>query len=115
MIDSDDSNVSDPMVRRARSTPGERAQWRERFAQSGVSRREFAAQNNLRLQTLHRWLNEEPDPVSRQLKPAFTELSLPTVVAAPRWAAEVLRANGSLVRLAHDVPAGLLERLLAAC
>lgn len=117
MIETDSavSNVANPRVRRGRSTPAERAQWRERFARSGLSRREFAAQNHLGLQTLYRWLSEKPGPAPRKFKPAFTELQLPMAAGAPRWAAEVLRANGSLVRLAHDVPQTLLERLLETC
>ena len=112
MIDSHDS---DPRVRRARSTDGERAQWRERFAQAGLSRREFAGQNNLRLQTLHRWLSEKPGPVSRQRKTSFTELQLPRAAAAARWAAEVVRPDGWTLRLAAEVPATLLQTLLRAC
>lgn len=109
------SSVSNWRVRRPRSTPVERAQWRERFAQSGVSRREFAAQNDLRLQTLHGWLNEKAGSAPRQLKTAFTELQLPRAAAEPRWAAEVVRPDGWILRLAAEVPAVLLQTLLRAC
>jgi hypothetical protein len=107
------------VVRRVRSTPAERAQWRERFAQSGLARREFAAQHNLRLQTLHTWLSEKsgspkhkPNGVST---PAlFVQLTLPALAPAPRWA-EVVRADGWTIRLAHDVAPALLQQLLPAC
>lgn len=111
MIDS----LSDPRVGRGRSTPGERAQWRERFAQAGLSRREFAAQNNLRLQTLHGWLSEKTGAAPRRRKTSFTELQLPAVAAMPRWAAEVVRPDGWTLRLAAEVPPTLLQTLLRAC
>jgi hypothetical protein len=45
--------------------------------------------------------------------PAFIEIKAPDVSRA--WAAEVVRADGSVIRLAHDAPAVLLRQLLPAC
>ena len=113
-----DSAVSS---RRPRSSPAERAQWVERFAQSGLSVNEFALQEGLKFSTLQRWLYEHrakqasPTTATEQ-SPApsgFHELRLPSL--SRRWAAEVLRADGSLIRLAHDAPVQWLQLLLASC
>jgi hypothetical protein len=93
--------------RRPRSNAAERAQWVQQFSRSGLSQREFAARHRLRLSTLQRWVKQN---VQRPAPPAFTELKFPPL--SPRWAAEVVRPDGSVLRLAHDAPATLLQHLL---
>lgn len=112
MMDSNDVGRVGPG---RRTNAAERGQWRERFAASGLSRRDFAAQHNLRLQTLHGWLNEK-GPARPSPSPAhFAEVPLPGLRAEPRWAAEVVRPDGLILRLAHDAPSALWQALLAAC
>jgi hypothetical protein len=117
--------------RRPRATREEIAEWARRFAESGLGQREFCRQHSLTLMTLQRWLARAesysegvvvPKPESGALlsKPAqFTEIKFtgPThaVNSRPGWAAELCRPNGWTLRLAHDVPRGLLEQLLRLC
>jgi hypothetical protein len=96
--------------RRARSNPAQRAEWAQRFFQSGVSPREFATRHGLRLATLQRWLKLNPPATP---PPAFAELKWPAL--PPRWAAEVVRADGTVLRLAHDAPAAWLQHLWPTC
>lgn len=103
-------NDSSNRSRRPRSHATERARWAQRFSQSGLSQREFASRHGLRLSTLQRWLKLNREVVA---PPAFAELKLPGLL--PRWAAEVVRADGSVVRLAHDAPTVLLNHLLPPC
>ena len=49
--------------------------------------------------------NPEADPAT-----GFAEIKLPEV--SPRWVAEVIRQDGTVLRLAHDVSAHLLVQLL---
>lgn len=96
--------------RRARSNPAERAQWVQRFCHSGLSQREFVTRHGLRLATLQRWLKLNPPATP---PPAFAELKLPAL--PPRGAAEVVRADGTVLRLAHDAPAAWRQHLLPTC
>ena len=92
------------------SSPAERAQWTHRFYQSGLSRPEFAARHRLRLSTLQRWLRQNSVPSSA---PSFAEIKLPQVTS--RWALEVIRSDGTVVRVAHDASPALVQNLLGAC
>lgn len=88
----------------------ERAAWARRYYQSGVSQLEFVRRHGLVLSTLRRWLRQNPASAPA---PVFTEVKLPGM--ASRWAAEVVRADGAVVRLAHDVPVDLLQEILPRC
>lgn len=102
--------------RRPNATPEEKAEWAERFAASGLRQREFCRQHALGLTTLQRWLAQVKGTQSGGAGSAnFVEVSLHPPVGASRWAAELDRANGTTLRLAHDIPSGLLEQLLRAC
>lgn len=48
----------------------------------------------------------------RNGKPVWQELKLEGLPNATRWAAEVVRLDGLVVRVAHDAPPALLEELL---
>jgi len=95
---------------RRRFTAAERAAWVRRFQRSGLTQRDFATQHGLGLSTLGRWLGQPSNSVSA---PAFAEVKLP--VPGGRWAAEIVHADGVVLRLAHDVPVHLVEQLLPAC
>lgn len=92
------------------SSVSERTQWAQRFYQSGLTQAEFAARHGLVLSTLQRWLRQNP---AQGPSPHFTEIKLPAVSRG--WAAEIVHADGTLVRLAHDIPAHLLQELLSRC
>src|SRR5438552_14589568 len=101
--------------RRPRATAQERADWAKRFAESGLGQREFCRQHGLLLMTFQRWLARAQKDGQAQLPSAaqFTEVkwAAPVGVAdsSQRWAAELCRPGGWTLRLAHDVPAGLIE------
>jgi predicted alpha/beta hydrolase family esterase len=107
--------------RRKRMSRPQREQWVAQFLQSNLSQREFAQAHGLGLSSLQRWAAQsrgkagagELTVSSPQADPVFVEIKGPP--ASPRWAAEVVRPNGSILRLAHDVPAVMLQSLLAVC
>jgi hypothetical protein len=81
-----------------------------------LSQREFAERHHLGLSTLRKWIAQDG---SRALaggngKAVWQELKLDALPGAARWAAEVVRPDGFVVRVAHDAPAVLLEELLRA-
>jgi hypothetical protein len=111
-------NGSSISSRRPRSTASQRARWAQRFFQSGLSAREFALQHRLGLSTLQRWValsRAQAGAPALVADATFAEVKLPPVARAPGWAAEVLRPDGSTLRLAHDVAPALLRQLLRAC
>lgn len=113
-------SVGAPVLKRKRrpnATPEEKADWAKRFAESGLRQREFCRQHGLVLTTLQRWLVQAQSVggLEPPVKPHFAEVKLTAFAGGPRWVVEVCRPSGLTLRLAHDVPAGLLERLLQAC
>jgi hypothetical protein len=99
----------------------QREQWVAQFLQSNLSQREFAQAHGLGLSSLQRWAAQsrgkagagELTVSSPKADPVFVEIKGPP--ASPRWAAEVVRPNGSILRLAHDAPDTWLQSLLAVC
>ena len=107
--------------RRPKATAQERADWAKRFAESALGQREFCRQHGLALMTFQRWLArvEKEGQPGLPSQAQFTEVKWAAAMAVPdsdcRWAAELCRAGGWTLRLAHDVPVGLLEQLLRLC
>jgi hypothetical protein len=107
--------------------------WKRRFLQSGLLLREFAAQHGLKLSTLQRWVASSPGATlgtpgcdkisSSSVAPLFAEVTLPagssplssSSSSSPLWVAELVRPDGSMLRLAHDASSALLKQLLRAC
>jgi len=102
--------------RRAHSTPEARAQWVRRYERSGLLQREFAERHGLGLSTLRKWITQAGSQVlaGEHGKRVWQELKLEGVLGATRWAAEVVRPDGFVVRVAQDAPSALLEVLLRA-
>jgi hypothetical protein len=102
--------------RRPRSTPEQRVQWVRRYKRSGWSQREFAERHGLGIATLRKWISQEGNQIlsGGNGKTVWRELKLDGLPGPGRWAAEVVRPDGYVVRLAHDTPACLLEELLRA-
>jgi hypothetical protein len=110
--------VSTPMAKRKRrpnATAAEKMDWAKRFAESGLGQREFCQQQGLGLTTLQRWLAQAEGSSELEARPDFTEVKLAVPLSAPRWAAELCRPDGLRLRLAHDVPPGLVEHLMRLC
>ena len=109
------------LKRRPRATRAEISDWAKRFAESGLGQREFCRQHGLVLTTLQRWLAraEKDGQPGLPSKAHFTEVKWAEPIHEPdsgyRWAAELCRSGGWTVRLAHDVPPGLVEQLLGVC
>jgi hypothetical protein len=118
-----DEIVSTPIKkRRPRASQQEKAEWAERYYQSGLTQKQFAQQQGIADSTLQRWVAENPLPgqaVASQrevgLLPAFAELKLAVSPIPSDWAAELCRPSGVILRVAADLPAALLEQLLAVC
>ena len=87
-----------------------------RYEQSGLSQREFAERHHLGLFNLRNWIAQDASQAlsGRNGKPVWQELKLDGLPGAARWAAEVVRPDGLVVRVAHDTPVALLEALLRA-
>ena len=101
---------------RRRSTPEQRANVVRRYERLGLSQREFAERHHLGLSTLRKWIAQAAGPAlsGRNGKPVWQELKLDGLAGATRWAAEVVRPDGLVVRVARDTPVALLEELLRA-
>jgi transposase-like protein len=100
--------------RRPHSTPEQRAKWVRRYERSGLSQREFAERHRLGLSTLRKWIAQDGRQAlsGRKGKAVWQELKLDGLAGAARWAAEVVRPDGLVVRVAHDAPPAWLEELL---
>ena len=87
-----------------------------RSERSGLSQREFAGRHHLGLSTLRKWIAQAAGPAlsGRHGKPVWQELKREGLPGAPRWAAEVVRPDGLVVRVAQDTPVAWLEELLRA-
>ena len=102
--------------RRPRSTPEQRANWVRRYERSGLSQRAFAERHHLGLFSLRKWIVQNAVPVrgDTDARAVWQELKLDALPGVTRWAAEVVRPDGLVVRVAHDTPVALLEELLRA-
>ena len=102
--------------RRPHSTPEQRAKWVEGYERSGLSQREFAQRHRLGVFTLRHWIAQKAKGAASRAdaRPVWRELKLDGLSGATRWAAEVVRPDGYVVRVAHDAPSALLEELLRA-
>jgi hypothetical protein len=108
--------------RRPKASQQEKSDWARRFYESGLTQREFGEQHHLALSTLQRWVAENPrlcPPVApgsgSEALPVFTELRLAAGSGVSRWAAELCRPNGSILRLTAEVTPELLEQLWRVC
>jgi hypothetical protein len=109
-------DFSSSLRRRPYSTPEQRAKWVRRYERSGLSQREFGERHRLSLFTLRKWIAQDGSQAlaGRNGKPVWQELKLEGVPVALRWAVEVVRPDGFVVRAAHDTPSAMLEELLRA-
>ena len=100
--------------RRCRSTVQERAQWVRQYVQSGLSQREFAERHQLGLSTLQKWIAQHPVLAASGAEDPghWQELKLPVGLGPIRWAAELVRPDGWIVRVAPEAsPAWVAEVL----
>ena len=86
----------------------------EEFEKSGLTQKDFAAERQMTLSTLTRWLrhgrgNREK---AKSADVQFHSLALPSMTG---WAAEVQRSDGSIIRLQADISPELAGVILRAC
>ena len=96
----------------------EQAEWVRRFVESGLSLRKFSAQHALPRMSLWRWVSrarQEGAAVETAALAGFTEIKFPPALERSDWVVELKLPNGTVLRLAPEVPAALLEQLLRLC
>jgi transposase-like protein len=81
-----------------------------KFHKSRLTQNEFAAQHNIGLSSLSRWLRLERDAVPPKVK--FQEVRLPN--PASHWPVEVVSPQGWIVRLQNGSDVQILPELLRA-
>ena len=85
----------------------------EQYRKSGLTQKDFAAERQMTLSTLVRWLGDarlsapEPKVVAAQ----FHSLALPAVAG---WAAEIEQPSGAIIRLHASTPPELAAAILKA-
>jgi len=115
---SDEDLTATAVAKNGAVSEEEKAQWARRFVESGLSLREFSAQNGLGYMSLWRWVNKaRAQGVGRtdSPAPAFTEIKLLPATEPAHWVAEWSLANGAVLRVSKEVPAAVLEQLLRVC
>lgn len=101
------------------STP-QKAEWVQKYLQSGLGLREFSRQNGLGRMSLHRWVRKQQEIIEPQRKHPcgamdFAELKLPLGAQCSDWAVELTLPNGTILRMSKDTPPSLVEQLLRVC
>ena len=93
----------------ARYNAAERARLLTLYRQSGLTQRDFAKQQGLKLTALRQWLYR-PGKQGAEAKPLFQEL----IVAPPTagWAAEMTLGKAVTVRLSQAAVAAFFNQLL---
>jgi transposase-like protein len=105
---------------RRRLSLQQKADYLERFLQSGLTVAEFCRQTQLAPSCLQRWL-KLLEPAKAQgacaTQPAalFQELPMPKPPTNVSWSVELCRPNGTVLRLAQPLSPPLLEQLLGIC
>jgi transposase-like protein len=103
--------------RRRKASFEEKVEWARRFAESQLTQEEFCEQHALGVTTLQRWRAQVKASAANNtvVAPKFLEVKVAAQSSLPGWAAELYRANGNVLRLAHDISPALVEQLLRAC
>jgi len=98
-------------------TPAEKAEWVRRFKESRLSLRKFSEQYGLRWSSLWQWTSKYSSAeVKSANTPGFVEVQLrPALASEPAWSVELTFANGNILRMCGEVPAGILHQVLSVC
>jgi len=103
---------------RRRRTPQQRAELLTQYRRSGLTQRDFVQSHGLGLSTLTKWLREEPlsdvKPSGRNGAVPFQEVNLCPPLRPTGWAAEVVLADGVVLRLSAQADATWGTELLQA-
>jgi hypothetical protein len=115
---SDDTLIVAPVVKPIPTTKQQRAEWAKRYVESGLSLREFSAQNGLGYMSLWRWVNQARGKAAAVMDcsaPGFTEIKVLPSIEGSNWVAELSLPTGKVLRFSKEVPASMLEELLRLC
>jgi transposase-like protein len=98
----------------------QKAEWVEKYLQSGLSLRQFGKQTGLRYMSLYRRVKKQRGITESRQKHApqaidFAELNLPVSTRRSDWAVELSLPNGTVLRMSKDTPSALVEQLLRVC
>jgi hypothetical protein len=93
----------------ARYSAVERARLLTLYRQSGLTQRDFAKQQGLKLTALRQWLYR-PGKQAAEAKPLFQELLV--APPTPGWAAEMTLGKAVTVRLSQEAAAMFFNQLL---
>jgi transposase-like protein len=101
-------------------TASQKAEWVEKYLESGLGLREFSRQHGVGYRSLYRWLRKQrggSKPPRKQAPEAidFAELKLPRSAQRSAWAVELSLPNGTVLRLSKDTPPTLVDQLLRLC
>lgn len=109
--------VAERRRRRRKASLEEKVEWARRFAESQLTQEEFCQQHALGVTTLQRWRTQVKASVVNKtaVEPKFLEVKVAARSPLPGWAAELCRANGNVLRLAHDISPALVAQLLQEC
>ncbi len=85
-------------------SPEERGVLIARFRSSGLTQREFARREALKLSRFRNWLYGRAAVLPRQTKSlTLQEIPIGPLLASPPWAAEIALSGGTIIRLKADV------------
>lgn len=112
--------VEAPVRRLKILNAAQKAEWVQKYLQSGLGLREFSSQHGLGYMSLYRWVRKQREIIEPQREHLgaamdFAELKLPIGTQRSDWAAELTLPNGTILRLSKDTPPTLLEQLLRIC
>jgi transposase-like protein len=101
-------------------TASQKAEWAEKYLQSGLGLREFSSQHGLGYMSLYRWVRKrrggsKPQEKQAQEAISFAELKLPGSAQRSAWAVELTLPNGTVLRMSKDTPPTLVDQLLRLC
>ena len=101
-------------------TASQKAEWVEKYLESGLGVREFSRQHGLGYMSLYRWVRKQRGRSKPQGRPAqeaidFAEVKLPGNTQRSDWAVELTLPNGTVLRMSKDTPPTLVDQLLRLC
>ena len=87
------------------------------YLRSGLSQRAFADQHQLGLSSLRKWIAQHAGQAGTtvEVAPGWHEVTLPAAAGPRRWAAELVRPDGLLLRLASEASPAWVGALLRSC
>jgi transposase-like protein len=88
-----------------RFSSAERLRLIRQYRKSGLTQKQFAQQNGIRLGTFEQWLlRERKRDVRRDWSKGFQEVKLPLTLSSNAWAAELSLEAGLSLRLSSSAP-----------